>query len=70
MNETLIKELIKYKLNAADAVLGSLPSEVSDEIRKLGRAVLDGLNEASKDINEKPAEKPKSAKKLEDIPIE
>lgn len=70
MNETLIKELIKYKLNMADAALNSLPPEVSGEIKKLGRVVLEGLNEGCKAIKEKPAPKVKDAEKLENIPIE
>jgi hypothetical protein len=70
MNEALIKELIKYKLSMACAVLNSLPPDAADKIRKLGSTVLEGLNEACREIEEKPAAKSKNAEKLEDIPIE
>jgi len=33
MNEALIKELIKHKLNAADIIVNSLPPQISEEIQ-------------------------------------
>lgn len=70
MNEALIKKLIKYKLCAADAILGSMPPKVSDEIRSFGRVVLEGLNEGFSMVEEKAVLKSKGTGKLDNIPIE
>lgn len=52
MNETLIKELIKYKIRAANEIINSMPSGVADEIRKLGRIVLEGIEEGCKSLGD------------------
>ncbi|KJS84741.1 MAG: hypothetical protein JM58_10500 [Peptococcaceae bacterium BICA1-8] len=70
MNETLIKEIIKYKLNVAGTIIDHLPTIMSEEIKNLGRAVLEGVNESSQEIKEQQSKKAKSADKLENVPIE
>jgi hypothetical protein len=70
MNEALIKELIKYKLNAADTIVSSLPHEISGEIKKLGRTILASVNESCNAMKEQPASKAKRSDKLDNVPIE
>ncbi|MDF2889930.1 MAG: hypothetical protein K0R80_297 [Clostridia bacterium] len=70
MNEEIIKNLVKYKLNLAEAILDSLPEKLSQDARKLGKLILDGVNESLQEMKEKPVEKSKSSDKLENITIE
>ncbi len=70
MNETLIKELVKYKLRAATAIVDHLPPELSGEIKELGRVLLESINEGFQEIKNHPSQESKPAKKLDDIPIE
>ena len=70
MNEALIKELIKHKLNAADIIVNSLPTQISEEIKNLGRVILDSVNESCNEMKEKPTQKSKGSDKLDNIPIE
>lgn len=67
MNETLIKELIKYKIRAANEIINSIPSGVADEIRKLGRIVLEGIEEGCKNLGDT---KPEGKNKINNIVIE
>jgi len=57
MNETLIKELIKYKIRAANEII----------IRKLGRIVLEGIEEGCKNLGDT---KPEGKNKINNIVIE
>jgi len=50
MNEALIKELIKYKIKTANDILNSMPPEMADEIRKIGRIVMEGIEEGIKSL--------------------
>ncbi|MDF2531817.1 MAG: hypothetical protein K0Q65_1398 [Clostridia bacterium] len=70
MNEEIIKNLVKYKLNLAESMLDSLPEKLSQDARKLGKLILDGVNEGVQEMKEKPVEKSKSSDKLENITIE
>lgn len=69
MNEKLIKDLVKFKLNAADEILSHLPQKISNEVQDLARIILEGVNENLKTIDER-HKKTKSSSKLNDIPIE
>lgn len=70
MNETLIKELIRYKLNMADVIVGSLPAHMSEGIRKTGRIILEGINESCSERKEGNVSKSKHPDKLNNVPIE
>jgi hypothetical protein len=70
MNEVLIKELIKLKLNAANKVVNNLPPKMSEEIKDFGRIVLEGVTESCNEIKAQPASKPKHPGKLENVTIE
>lgn len=70
MNEVLIKELVKLKLGVAEEILSSLPPKASDDLRNLGRLVLEGLNEGSCETRKKPDRKSQGDRKLDNIPIE
>jgi hypothetical protein len=70
MNEVLIKELVKFKLNAADALLDSMPSKVSEEIRSFGKVILESVNESCKEMKEKPPSKAKPSSKIDNVVIE
>lgn len=67
LNKALIKELIRCKLNAANAVVDSMPPEIAEEIRELGRLIVEGINECCNDIKTK---NPSTTNKLNNIPIE
>lgn len=47
MNEDLIKGLVKLKLELVDSILGRLPEKEAEQVRELGRLVLEALNEHS-----------------------
>lgn len=70
MNEKLIKELIRCKLDAANTIIDHMPSEMSEEIRNVGRVILEGLNESLEGIKERPSCKTGSSEKLNSIPVE
>lgn len=70
MNEILIKELIKCKLNAASTIIGHLPPETAEEIRSFGRVILESLNESYRETNWQPSKKSKPSDKLSNVPIE
>jgi hypothetical protein len=70
MNEVLIKELVKLKLNAADAIISNLPPKVSEEIKSLGRIILESVNESCKDMKGQEASKVEHKDKLDNVPIE
>lgn len=70
MNEALIKKLIKYKLDAASTIIDHLPPDMSEEIRSMGRVILENLNESVRGINEQPSKKSKPLDKLSNVQIE
>ncbi|KUO70203.1 MAG: hypothetical protein APF77_23275 [Clostridia bacterium BRH_c25] len=70
MNEVFIKEIIKYKLHTANTIIGQLPPELSEEIRKIGKVILESLNEGFQDIKDQPAKKAKPSDKLNNVSIE
>lgn len=68
MNEILIKSLIKHKLDMVDLIVNSLPEKVSEEVKGLGRIILESVNESFREKKEQPGGKSKG--KLENVPIE
>lgn len=70
MNELLVKCLIKYKLNAAEIMVDRLPSEISKEIKVLGRVILESLNESSQEMKDQSDKKSKPSGKLSNVIIE
>ncbi|MCQ1529039.1 MULTISPECIES: hypothetical protein [Lutispora] len=70
MNEALIKELIKYKLNAANAIVNSMPPKAAEEIRSFSRIIMEGIEEGCKAMNEKNTLNSKKSNKLDKIDIE
>lgn len=70
MNETLIKELIKIKINAAGAIVDNLPPKIAEEMKGFRKIVLESIKESLQDMEEQPAKDTKSGNKLESINIE
>lgn len=70
MNEELLKELIKLKMYTACEILDFLPPKVSEEVKNLGRIVLEGINESTKEMKEQQGIKSKPSDKLDNVPIE
>lgn len=70
MNEEFIKKVINCKLNAAEAILDCLPPKVSQEIKQLGKIILEEVSEKLKEEGTQVSKKPKTSNKLESIPIE
>jgi hypothetical protein len=70
MNEMLIKNLIKYKLNIVESIIDTLPEKMSEDAKNLGKIILEGVNESFQEIKEQPVKKPKSEVKLENITID
>ena len=70
MNKALIKGLIKYKLNAADTIVNSLPPKISEEIKNFSRVILESVNESCNEMKEQAASKAKRSDKVDNIPIE
>ena len=64
MNETLVKNIVKYKLNAAEKLLDCLPSEISNSLKDLGRLMLKSINENSQELKEQPINKTKPGGRL------
>ena len=52
MNETLIKELIKYKIKIANEIINLMPPNAADEIRKISRIVMEGIEEGCKNLGD------------------
>ncbi|MDF2597153.1 MAG: hypothetical protein K0R69_3494 [Clostridia bacterium] len=70
MNEALIKDLIKCKLNIVDSIINSLPEKVSEDVKNLGRIVLESVNDSCEEIKKQPLMKLKTENKLQSVPIE
>lgn len=70
MNETLIKEIIKCKLNIIESIIDSLPTKMAEEVKDLSRIVLEGANESFQEMKKQPAKKTKSENKLQSVSIE
>jgi hypothetical protein len=70
MNEILIKNLVKYKLNVADSIINCLPAKMSEDLKSLDKIILDSANESLQDIKEQPVKKTKPENKLQNVEIE
>lgn len=70
MNEALIKELIKHKLNAVNTIVNSMPPNVAEEVRDFSRIIMEGIEEGCKAINEKNTSNSRKSNKLDKIRIE
>ncbi|MGE5630900.1 MAG: hypothetical protein ACM3TR_07360 [Caulobacteraceae bacterium] len=70
MNEALIKKVIKYKMDIAGEIVDCLPLKVSEEIKNLGRIVIEGLNESFQEMKEQPPKKSGKPDKLNKVTIE
>jgi hypothetical protein len=70
MNELLVRNLIRYKLNAAEAIVERLPLEISKEIKALGRVILESLNEGSQEMKKQPDKETKPSNNLKNVIIE
>lgn len=45
MNEDMIRKLVRFKLSALHAMIDSMPEDLAEEIRGLGKVVLESVNE-------------------------
>lgn len=70
MNEELIKNIIKCKLTAAEKILDRLPSEMSNNLKGLGRLILCSINENCHEIKEQPVNRVKLTDDIKNIKIE
>jgi hypothetical protein len=70
MNEELVKKIIQYKLQAASKIVNRLPADMSNEMKDLGRIILDSLNEGFQEIKKLPENKMKSKNVISNIRIE
>ena len=70
MNETKLKNLIKYKMNVVESIIDGLPAKMSEDVKNLSRIILEGVNESFQEQKEQPAAKSKSKDKLENVTIE
>lgn len=68
MNEDLIKGLIGLKLKLAESLVAQLPENQAIEVRKLGKVILDALNEHASSPSQR--EKTASKNTVEEIIIE
>lgn len=70
MNEELVKTIVQYKLNFAEKILEKLTPEVSNNLRNLGKIILESVNESSQNIKDNSECKKKSTDILNNIKIE
>ncbi len=66
MNEALIKKLVQVKLDVAEEILEHLPSKQAEEVRDLGKIVLESLNDYA-NSSEKKDQKGRSSKKKDEM---
>ena len=64
MNEELIRNLVKWKLDATDKLIDRLPERLSMEIKQFGRIFLESVTERVQEKNEQPTNP------LNPVPIE
>lgn len=70
MNEKLLKQLIRFKLDAAGAVIEHMPRPLSKEIQKAGRIVLEVVDERMQGMKEPDADKEKASGDIINVQIE
>lgn len=69
MNETLVKKLVKCKLEAVNAIVDSLPEPLSGELKNLQRALFESIREFGQEQEGKTGGKSEEAC-LKSIPVE
>ena len=70
MNKKLLKQLIRFKLDAAGAVIEHMPWSLSKGVREFGVIILEALNERMQDIKEPYAGKENASGGINNIPVE
>ena len=70
MNETLIKKIVKLKIDAASKIIECLPSKMSEEIITLGKIALAGINESLREKEMKTIKVVKHSNVLNNINVE
>lgn len=70
MNEVLIKELVKYKLNAASIIINHLPPKMTKELSSLGRCILDSVIESLNETKDQSMKTSDKGGKIDNITIE
>lgn len=70
MNEKLLKQLIRLKLDAAGAVIEHMPRLLSNEMQKAGRIILEVMNERMQDMKGNDSGMEKASAELDSIHIE
>jgi hypothetical protein len=68
MNDSLLKSIIKRKLQVAEKIVDHLPDEVSGKIKHFSKVILEGINECSQELGESSSKK--QSIELEKITIE
>lgn len=70
MNEALVKKVIQYKLNIAGSLIELLPSKVSDEVKSLGKVIMESMNENFQDKTKAHDQPTKSTEGINSVTIE
>ncbi|MBC7961167.1 MAG: hypothetical protein H7X94_15005 [Vallitaleaceae bacterium] len=70
MNEVLVKKIIKYKLDRANALMDLLPAKVSEEVKSFGKVLLETMNENFSEEARNQTKPDKSPEGLHNVTIE
>lgn len=70
MNEEFIKDLIRFKIDAAGKIIDHLPPNVSDRIRANARLIYESIGENIPEAGERAAKPPVSSDHLKKVKIE
>ena len=70
MNETLIKELVKMKMNTAGKIIDRLPPDISEEIKDLRRVIMESVKENIQEEKARPPKEKGSYKPVNHVIIE
>ena len=70
MNKDLIKQIIKCKFHAANAIMSYLPSYISDEMKEFGKIIVESIDESLNVENKSTVRKTRPGGKLDEITIE
>ena len=69
MDKALINKLVKYKINLANKLVEYLPSKAAEEVKNLGRSLIESAYESASEPQEQPAKKSNPSHKSNNIPI-
>jgi hypothetical protein len=70
MNEEFIKKAVRYKLDLASSVADRLPPKMNSELMELCGAVLESINEYTKETKSSETKKANPPDKLNKVSIE